>query len=67
MLTRAAFWGWALLISLSTVLTHQHNVLDVVTGAALAILTMGLVYPRLQNRLSIDLVLLFRDKPAPVH
>jgi fatty acid desaturase/membrane-associated phospholipid phosphatase len=66
-LVRAAFWGWALLISLSTVVTHQHNVLDVVTGAALAILTMGLVYPRLRKRLNIDLVQLFRDKPAPVH
>ena len=66
-LVRAAFWGWASLIALSTILTHQHNVLDVVTGAALAVLTMGFVYPRLQNRLSVDLKLLFRDKPALVH
>jgi len=55
------------LIALSTILTHQHNVLDVVTGAAQAVLTMGFVYPRLQYRLSVDLKLLFRDKPALVH
>jgi membrane-associated phospholipid phosphatase len=66
-LVRAVFWGWALLIALSTILSHQHNILDVVTGAALAILTMGFVYPRLQNRLAVDLELLFRDRPALVH
>jgi fatty acid desaturase/membrane-associated phospholipid phosphatase len=67
MAVRAAYWGWALLISLSTLLTHQHNVLDVVAGAALAILAMGLVYPRLRNRISVDLKHLFREQPALVH
>jgi membrane-associated phospholipid phosphatase len=66
-LLRATYWGWACLISISTILTHQHNVLDVVTGAALAVLAMGFLYPRLQYRLSVDLKLLFRDKAALVH
>jgi fatty acid desaturase len=66
-LVRAALWGWAWLIALSTTLTHQHNVLDVVAGAALAFAAMSFVYPRVQHRLSIDLKLLFRDKPPLVH
>ncbi len=66
-LARTAYWGWAFLISLSTLLTHQHNVLDVVAGAALATLAMGLVYPRLRNRISVDLKHLFREQLALVH
>ena len=33
---RAALWLWAIAISLSTVLTHQHHVIDVLAGWALA-------------------------------
>lgn len=40
-LPRKAFWyGWLLLIAISTILVHQHHVLDVVTGFVVA---LGLV------------------------
>jgi membrane-associated phospholipid phosphatase len=32
----ATLWLWAIAISLSTLLTHQHHIIDVVTGWALA-------------------------------
>ena len=35
---RPVLWLWALLIAASTVLTHQHHVLDAVTGWLLAVL-----------------------------
>lgn len=38
---------WALLICLSTLLTYQHYPLDVVVGAGLAVLAVGLVHKRL--------------------
>lgn len=31
------FWTWAIAISASTLVTHQHHIADVVTGAALAV------------------------------
>lgn len=34
----ALLWLWALAISLSTLLTHQHYIADVLAGAALAVL-----------------------------
>jgi membrane-associated phospholipid phosphatase len=39
---RIALWLWAIAISLSTLLTHQHHVIDVITGWALAV-TLSLV------------------------
>ena len=42
-----AFWGWGLAVSASTVLLHQHHLLDVATGLVLALGVNRLVYPRL--------------------
>lgn len=49
---RIAAFGLTGAISLSTLLTHQHVVADVVGGLALAVLGMGLVYPRAQRALA---------------
>lgn len=40
------FHSWATAIAVSTLLTHQHYVLDVITGIALALTAMRVVYPR---------------------
>lgn len=44
---RALLWGWAAGIALSTLLTHQHHLLDVLTGWLLASLCFKFVYRRL--------------------
>jgi membrane-associated phospholipid phosphatase len=44
---KAALWSWAVLIAASTVLIHQHHLLDVATGWLLAIVCVRLVYHRL--------------------
>lgn len=40
-------WLWAIMISASTVLTHQHHVLDAIAGWLLAIACVKVVFPRL--------------------
>ncbi len=42
-----AFWVWGVAICVSTVLLHQHHLLDVATGLILALGVNRLVYPRL--------------------
>jgi membrane-associated phospholipid phosphatase len=41
---QALLWIWAGAIALSTLLTHQHQVLDVLTGWLLAVLCFRYVY-----------------------
>jgi membrane-associated phospholipid phosphatase len=45
-------WGWAALIAVSTVLTHQHHVLDAVTGFALGLAGHQLMRARLTGEVS---------------
>jgi membrane-associated phospholipid phosphatase len=52
----AGLWCWAALIAAATVLTHQHHLLDVVTGWLLAVAGVRGVYDRLVVR---------RAHPAP--
>lgn len=44
---RIVLWSWAALIAASTVLTHQHHVLDAVTGWLLAAGCVKIVFDRL--------------------
>lgn len=44
---RALLWTWATLIAASTVLTHQHHLLDVATGWLLGLGCARLVFRRL--------------------
>lgn len=46
MIGRTVLWTWAVAISMSTLLTHQHHVLDVITGFILGLLATRLVYDR---------------------
>jgi membrane-associated phospholipid phosphatase len=49
-LGKVLLWLWAVAIALSTLLTHQHHVVDVVAGAALALLAYRFVYLKRFNR-----------------
>ena len=46
---RWIYLGWGLLISVSSVLMHEHHIADIVAGALLAIAGMYLVYPRVST------------------
>jgi membrane-associated phospholipid phosphatase len=37
-IARIALWGWLLLLCVSTLLVHQHHLLDVAAGLTLAML-----------------------------
>lgn len=43
---KAVLWTWAVAVAASTLLTHQHHVLDVAAGWLLAIACVRLVYDR---------------------
>jgi len=47
---KVLFWIWAVAIALSTLLTHQHHVIDVVAGFALALIAYRFVYLKRFNR-----------------
>ncbi|MEK6246778.1 MAG: phosphatase PAP2 family protein, partial [Planctomycetales bacterium] len=47
---RILLWSWAILVCVSTLLTHQHHLLDVLTGMALAPVASRLIFPRLLLR-----------------
>lgn len=49
---RLLFWTWGLAISASTVLTHFHHLVDVVTGLALGLAVSRLGYSRWEVRCS---------------
>lgn len=46
---KAFYLSWGVLISVSSVLMHEHHIVDVVTGALLAAAGMYLVYPRVST------------------
>ena len=43
---KTLLWGWATAIALSTLLFHQHHLLDVVTGWALGQAAVRFIYER---------------------
>jgi membrane-associated phospholipid phosphatase len=45
-MTKALLWAWALAITLSTLLTHQHHLVDAVSGWVLGLLCFRFVYLR---------------------
>ena len=46
-LARILTWVWVGGVAVSTMLTHQHYLIDVLSGAVLAVVGTRLVYPRL--------------------
>jgi membrane-associated phospholipid phosphatase len=45
----ALLWSWGVLICISTILTHQHHLIDIVTGAALGVAVDRMVYRRIMT------------------
>lgn len=48
---RILLWSWAVAIAASTLLTHQHHVVDVISGWALALFVDKVVVAKHRNRL----------------
>jgi membrane-associated phospholipid phosphatase len=48
------FWTWGAAICASTVLLHQHHLLDVAAGLALALAVNRIVYPRLAKKTAVE-------------
>ncbi len=46
---KVALWSWAAGLILSTLLVHQHYVVDVLAGVTLAMCMTRLLYPRLRD------------------
>lgn len=46
---KVVLWSWAVCLTLSTLLVHQHYVADVVAGVVLAMCMTRLLYPRLRD------------------
>lgn len=46
---RVLLWTWGVAVAVSTVLTHFHHVLDAVTGFALGVAAVRVVYQRLEG------------------
>jgi len=44
---KALLWIWAAMVAASTILIHQHHLLDVVTGWLLALVCVGSIFGRL--------------------
>ncbi len=51
---RALFMGWVLAISASTVLIHEHHLLDILFGMLLAMAAMRLVYKQVATEVFIN-------------
>lgn len=51
---KTLLWAWATAVAVSTLLIHQHHVLDVLTGWALASACMKLIYKRLLHPKSLQ-------------
>lgn len=50
-MARIGLWLWLLVICMSTVLTHQHHIIDAATGLVLGLLSQQLIYAR---RISLE-------------
>jgi membrane-associated phospholipid phosphatase len=48
-----AFWAWGAALCASTVLLHQHHLLDVAAGLVLALAVNRTVYPRLAEKTAV--------------
>lgn len=51
---RALLWGWLLAVAASTLMLHEHHVLDVVTGTALGVLAVATVQRWTERRNFLD-------------